>query len=391
MVTQQRCIPLTWSNDRARVTRDGLRLVAVLLITALLFAVSAVPAGAAPAANDIGPDRVYFAQTGHYLSYAFLDYWHHNGDIPLFGYPITEEFTDPATGLTVQYFERAVFEYHPDAGASWRVQLRRLGADLVANRQSDAPFKPFVATSNADTTFFPETGHRLSFGFRDYWNAHGGLRIFGYPLSEEFTENGFTVQYFERARFEYHPNNPPAWQVELGLLGANAGALDGVNTTRLPQSSRVRDYDPSLWHVPAPPENQTANVTPPGGAPVGEAKWIEVNLSGQFLRAWQYDTLVFSTAVSTGVATHQTPTGTYHVYSKLAFDDMTGGTTGVDYYDLPNVPNVMYFYQAYAIHGAYWHHNFGHVMSHGCVNLPLDAASWMYGWTPVGTTVWIHW
>jgi lipoprotein-anchoring transpeptidase ErfK/SrfK len=62
-----------------------------------------------------------------------------------------------------------------------------------------------------------------------------------------------------------------------------------------------------------------------------------------------------------------------------------------DFYEVEDVPHVMYFTQlAEALHGAYWHNNFGNTMSHGCVNLPLDVARWMYGWAPLGTMVWSH-
>jgi lipoprotein-anchoring transpeptidase ErfK/SrfK len=131
--------------------------------------------------------------------------------------------------------------------------------------------------------------------------------------------------------------------------------------------------------------------TPPAGAPTDQAKWIEVDLSEQYLWAWEHDQVVFGTSVSTGTAAHPTPTGRFQIYVKLRYDDMTGGTAGTnDYYYLPDVPYVMYFYEAYAIHGTYWHHNFGQVMSHGCVNLPTDAAGWVYNWAPYGTIVWIH-
>ena len=78
------------------------------------------------------------------------------------------------------------------------------------------------AHDDANCTYFPETCHRLCFGFRDYWNANGGLAIFGFPISEEFQDpgSGLTVQYFQRQRFEWHPENPPAWQIEGGLLGS---------------------------------------------------------------------------------------------------------------------------------------------------------------------------
>ena len=71
---------------------------------------------------------------------------------------------------------------------------------------------------------------------------------------------------------------------------------------------------------------------------------------------------------------------------------MKGGSyaTG-DYYFLPKVPYVMYFIDGgYALHGTYWHHNFGHPMSHGCVNLPTDQSKLLFDWAPMGTTVVVH-
>lgn len=370
--------------------RPAVRALFVLVIALLTLTAFVPVAASASAPNDVGPERVYFPQTGHNLAYGFLDYWHHNGDIRVFGYPITEEMTDPVTGLTAQYFERAVFEWHPDASPGWRVQLRRLGAEQTASRASELPFKPVQAATDANCTFYPQTGHRLCFGFQDYWNANGGLPIFGYPISEEFTENGLTVQYFERARFEFHPANSDAYKVQLGLLGSNAAQTAGVSRGPVPQSATVPTYSPGLWYVPAP--TGPADVrTPPAGAPIDQAKWIEVDLGEQYIRAWEHSQLVFGSYVSTGVPGHETPTGRFQITAKLRYDDMTGGTAGTsDYYYLPDVPYVMYFYDGYAIHGTYWHHNFGHVMSHGCVNLPTDAAGWMYNWAPYGTVVWIH-
>jgi hypothetical protein len=90
-----------------------------------------------------------------------------------------------------------------------------------------APAPPPPPHDDANCTFFPATGHRLCFGFRDFWNANGGLAIYGYPISEEYEEGGYTVQYFERQRLEYHPENSPAWQVEGGLLGSLLSGDEG--------------------------------------------------------------------------------------------------------------------------------------------------------------------
>ncbi|HET9016524.1 MAG TPA: glycoside hydrolase family 3 N-terminal domain-containing protein [Thermomicrobiaceae bacterium] len=176
------------------------------------------------------PAGIYFPQTGHWLRYGFRAYWEQFGGLPVFGYPITDEFSE--SGVTVQYFQRARFEWHPGADpARYDVLLGLLG-DEVARHDGllgTAPFQRVDAADNASTTYFPQTGHRLAFGFRDYWNAHGGLPIFGYPISEEYRDpaSGLTVQYFERQRFEYHPENSPAWQVEGGLLGTEVLAIRG--------------------------------------------------------------------------------------------------------------------------------------------------------------------
>jgi lipoprotein-anchoring transpeptidase ErfK/SrfK len=146
-----------------------------------------------------------------------------------------------------------------------------------------------------------------------------------------------------------------------------------------PQAALAEPTSPMSPQLPpnAPLEAQT------GG------KWIEIDLSSQSMIAWSGRTKVYSTRVSTGTWKYPTVKGTFRIYSKIRSQRMRGGT-GRDRYDLPNVPHVMYFYRDYAIHGAYWHNNFGRQMSHGCVNLPLRAASWMYNWAPIGTRVVVH-
>jgi lipoprotein-anchoring transpeptidase ErfK/SrfK len=121
-------------------------------------------------------------------------------------------------------------------------------------------------------------------------------------------------------------------------------------------------------------------------AQVRTAKWILIDLSEQRLTAYQGNRTIYTWRVSTGVRKYPTVVGTFRVYAKLSRQRMQGGR-GADYYNLPNVPDVMYFHRGYAIHGAYWHNNFGRPMSHGCVNMPLAAAEWLYDWTPMGTTV----
>ncbi len=187
---------------------------------------------------SISPDWNYYPESSHYLSFGFKDFWTQNGGLPVFGFPLTEEFTQ--NGLTVQYLERQRFEYHPEfAGSPYEVELGRLGTEVAEERglTTSQSFQPLPAgtTSNSDCTFFAQTGHRLCRDFKAYWQSHGlefgdpgvsyreSLALFGYPISEEFTDpaTGYTVQYFERARFEYHPDNPEPYRVLLGRLGAD--------------------------------------------------------------------------------------------------------------------------------------------------------------------------
>jgi hypothetical protein len=105
------------------------------------------------------------------------------------------------------------------------VLLGLLGNEVTVGRHAEAPFQPVNAGSDANCTYYAATSHRLCFGFREFWQSQGGLASLGYPISEEFQENGYTVQYFERQRLEYHPENPPAWQIEGGLLGVQVMAM----------------------------------------------------------------------------------------------------------------------------------------------------------------------
>ena len=114
-------------------------------------------------------------------------------------------------------------------------------------------------------------------------------------------------------------------------------------------------------------------------------KWIEVDISRQRLFAHENGQVVFTTLVSTGVAGHRTPLGQFRIWAKVRRQTMSGPG-----YNLPNVQWVMYFAGENAIHGTYWHNNFGRPMSHGCVNVTNKAARWLYNWAPKGTIVVVH-
>lgn len=116
-----------------------------------------------------------------------------------------------------------------------------------------------------------------------------------------------------------------------------------------------------------------------------QQRWLEINLSTQRLFAWEGKTPVHAVIISTGKASTPTPTGVFEIQSKHRIARMQG----IDY-DIPDVPYTMYYSGGYAIHGAYWHHQFGTPVSHGCVNVAPDHAAWFFNWASVGTPVVVH-
>lgn len=323
---------------------------------------------------------VFFAQTGHHLSNrsGFLDFWRTNGQVLIFGYPITDEFVEE--GRVVQYFERARMEYHPEmAGTPEQVQLGHVGRDLAAGYGFGGVGDPFNGSR-----YFPETQHTLWGEFRGYWERRGGIGIFGFPISEEFEENGRIVQYFERARFEYNPGDMAGFyrsmegyngialntlhEVVLSDVGRQIAELRGVNTTAVAQLPGAPIWTPTLW-----------------------SRHIEVNLSTQWLTAYENGIAVYYAPVATGRDGFNTPAGDFAIYDKLPMQTMQGSIGGESWY-VPDIPWVMYVVGGVALHGTYWHNAFGSGvrMSHGCINLGMDDAEWLYGWADIGTTVSVH-
>jgi LysM repeat protein len=125
-----------------------------------------------------------------------------------------------------------------------------------------------------------------------------------------------------------------------------------------------------------------APAAAPPAAGSAQGKEIVVDLSEQSVYVYQNGTLLRQFLVSTGLPATPTVRGSYTIQRKYVSTRMTGPD-----YDLPGVPYTMYFYQGYALHGTYWHSNFGQPMSHGCVNMRTSDAEWLYQFAPVGTAV----
>jgi LysM repeat protein len=160
--------------------------------------------------------------------------------------------------------------------------------------------------------------------------------------------------------------------------GTTAAAIAAANGLRNPNLIYVGQ------RLTIPRGGGGGGGTAPSGG--GSGRWIDVDLSSQTVRAYEGNAAVRSMVVSTGIARYPTPTGRFRIYAKYPSVTMSGPG-----YYLPGVPHTMFFYAGYALHGTYWHNNFGHPMSHGCINLTRADAAWLYSWASVGTLVVIHW
>jgi lipoprotein-anchoring transpeptidase ErfK/SrfK len=176
--------------------------------------------------------------------------------------------------------------------------------------------------------------------------------------------------------------------------GDSLGAIAvryGTSVAALARANRIAN--PSIIYVGQrlviPGRGAAAGSSSGGAAPAvtpgSSGRWIDVNVRTQRVTAFEGNRAVYSVPASTGIARYPTVLGRFRVYVKLRSTRMTGPG-----YDLPNVPYTMYYYKGYAVHGAYWHNNFGHPMSHGCVNLRPSDAQWFFNFASVGTPVVVH-
>jgi hypothetical protein len=181
-----------------------------------------------PSAGVLPGSGYCFQESSYCIRGVFARYWQANGGLRQFGFPITPEVTERLGDktYTVQYTERARFEYHPENQPPNDVLLGLLGNTLVEPRLGEDPFKPTQPTNAAGSRYFAQTGHNIAPPFLAMWESRGGLPVFGLPRSEAFEEKSaidgktYLVQYFERNRLEYHPENRGTeFEFLLGLLG----------------------------------------------------------------------------------------------------------------------------------------------------------------------------
>ena len=152
----------------------------------------------------------------------------------------------------------------------------------------------------------------------------------------------------------------------------------------VPIFATATDADGWHWYMIGPNqwvEQRFVAKVEPVERPEGvEGRWVAVDLYEQTLVAYEDDTPVFATLISSGLPTHETNEGLFNVWASLPRDGMSGAAGAPSAYALQSVPWVMYFDGGISLHGTYWHDLFGYRQSHGCVNLTISDAKWVYNW-----------
>ncbi len=224
------------------------------------------------------------------------------------------------------------------------------------------------------------------------------------PSGEWMPGNGSRVSYsdFQGFLLSSTPRYPFGWVLEtIPVRSApdyNAPVVATLYRFNLVQVYERRTINGAEWDLIGPDRwvegRKVALVipstTPPEG--VDNNRWIEVNLEQQTLAVYDEGRMVFATLIASGLEPYWTQPGLFQIYEKKETENMSGAFEAdrSDYYYLQNVPWTMYYDQARALHGAYWHTNLGYPQSHGCVNLSVGDARWLFDWATEGDWVWVH-
>lgn len=253
-----------------RTARLPLSSLGILLLVIIVLTGPLTP-------SQAQTDVRFFTETGHSLRGSFRAFWEANGGVDTFGYPLSEEYVSSSTGRVTQWFERARFELTSQNQQS-SVQLGRLGVEMTNGRVF--PKVPPIQNTS-ERRYIAETQHIIQYGFKEIWETRGAERIFGFPISEEIYEvldNGrwHTVQYFERARFEYWPERAPGRRVLFSLLGRMLVPAEVTGPTPPSNNPPPAPPQPPVPAPPAPtpppidlsvPPSVSARVSPEVGPP----------------------------------------------------------------------------------------------------------------------------
>jgi hypothetical protein len=359
--------------QKSHVTRT-LRMPAWLAWTLILaLVVALIPF--APVRAQQERSSVFFDRTGQTVSDPFFEAWRAQGGLAQAGEPISPLVQ--VDGRWVQWFQFTRLEVaKPDLAEASDADVRtapigRAVAEGMGLTRLHPAFQPFEGRVQSGVRLYA-TGHSLANGFLQTYDRNDvGARL-GPPISEEFSVNGTVYQFFERGAL--------SWSPDFGVNFVPLGFFDAALSGHLRLSGDRPEGVPSY-------EEEVPALAPAGGS--GE-RWIDVNLSTYTLTAFEGGTPVYSSPIVDGAPGTPTVRGTFYIYWKLESQTMRGPNADGSEYVTEDVPWVMYFYADFALHGAYWRSSFGYSGSHGCVNMPVGDAAWLYGWAGYGTRVEVH-
>jgi lipoprotein-anchoring transpeptidase ErfK/SrfK len=304
---------------------------------------------------------------------------------------------------SINYLKRAL-EINPQSSRA------RKGMDWAIRRLRNQPLIPGNPLSSGASPTIPlipvEKTTRIKPAFSIWVFAFlfifiGTAIWFGSPVLSQAMENGGRGYSFAELDFTKATRTPTftATASPTSTSTATHTAIPTDTATPTSTATATATYTATAEPTSTPTETPTPKpkakkkkkvvenptyLALPNGVSENE-RWIDVDLSSQRVYAMEGTQVVNSFLVSTGTWRTPTVTGTFRVYVKYRYADMSGPG-----YYLPDVPYVMYFYKGYGLHGTYWHNNFGTPMSHGCVNFSTADAGWIYKFSSVGTVVHVH-
>ena len=276
------------------------------------------------------------------------------------------------------------------------------------------PYRYFHVASNTNPTFYPSLADAQAKSSNALTYAPGFVYI-SYTSQDEtghffLSQGGFWVRgdgnrvseisSFQGLLFRETPHNAFGWTFEQIAIKPAPGYETADTRKQLLPWTIIQVYDTQLadgveWNLIGPDQwvegrkvsIVTPNATPPDG--VTGNRWIEINLKEQSLAVYDNSQLVFATMIASGMEPFWTRPGTFQIREKKETETMRNNDPS-DFYYLENVPYTMYFDGARALHAAYWRTRFGYPQSHGCVNLSVGDAHWLFDWAKVGDWVYVH-
>ncbi len=371
----------------------------------------------------------YFPESGHTISGRMASFWNERGGLAILGYPVSEAFEDEESGNTVQVFEKAVVE---DAGGG-NMSLRPMGAAKAEAEGllTDLAFLPAPPTGG--TTFLVDASDGLRVRMEPGLDAEiqvvvpDNAEFISAPGSHKDWVPGYVDGYsgWVSADFIKEPPALPQRSLADWNTGVWQGAALGETNVREQPSTKATVVEElaygdalevtawvkgeevfegaDLWaqigqnrFIYARNVGRNAPVAPtpiPPEAPAS-GKWIDVNLTQQLMVAYDGRDVARTMVMTSGMAGWETPPGYYFINHRVANETMTSGAIGAEsFYKLEDVLFTQYFSaRGHAIHFAWWRtpETIGRPGSHGCLNLLLDDARFVWDWASIGTPLLVH-